>query len=190
MQRRTFLEAAAATVAIGTAACMHPADALAGDVPLARAYRAPELAEIEKFFHTKASSLREFLGQVVALHFWTYSCSNCLANLPHYARWHHDFAAAGLVVLGVHTPEFSEEAKIENVAEQLQALKIEYPVAIDNQFATWKQWKNRYWPTVHLIDRRGDVRATWIGELNWKASRGEVTMRSRIEALLKEQRDS
>lgn len=180
MQRRTFLQTTAATISLA----LGGSQVDASDVQLQRTYEAPELEGIARFLGSEAIALRDLRGKVIALHFWTFSCSNCIANLPHYNAWHRDYAKKGLVVLGVHTPEFDHEAKIDNVAAKLRELEIDYPVAIDNEFKTWKAWRNRFWPTVHLIDHKQQVRASWVGELNWKENKGEALMRSRIETLL------
>ncbi len=89
-------------------------------------------------------------------------------------------------MLGVHTPESEGEKVVEKVRAKVKENKIEYPIAIDNAGKTWQAWDNRYWPAVYLIDKKGDVRFRWYGELNWKETKGEKEMRAKIEILLAE----
>jgi len=105
---------------------------------------------------------------------------------PWYAGWHKNFATKGLTVIGVHTPETAEEAKLERVLQKVKANGMEYPIAVDGSSQTWKAWGNRYWPGVYLIDKQGNVRYRWDGELNWKDTKGEEIMRKKIEELLAE----
>jgi hypothetical protein len=94
------------------------------------------------------------------------------------------------VVLGIHTPESDGEKRIESVRKKVKEHKIEYPVAVDNGGKTWRAWDNRYWPSVYLIDKQGNVRYRWDGELNWKETKGEKIIRKRIEELLAEKEPS
>ncbi len=91
-----------------------------------------------------------------------------------------------MVVIGVHTPETAAEAKVENVRQKVKENKMTYPIAIDNRLGTWKAWNNRCWPTTYLIDKAGNVRYYWEGELKWKDANGEDLMRKGIEELLAE----
>lgn len=100
--------------------------------------------------------------------------------------WHKDYSEKGLVVLGVHTPETEREKKVESVRQKVKDNGIKHPVAIDNEAKTWKAWGNRYWPSVYLIDKKGNVRYRWDGELNFNTTKGEKLMRERIDKLLAE----
>jgi hypothetical protein len=91
-----------------------------------------------------------------------------------------------VTVLGIHTPETAGEAKVEKVKASMKEHKLTFPVAIDNDGKTWKAWANNYWPSVYLIDKKGDVRYRWDGELRWNGTRGEEIMRKKIEELLAE----
>ncbi|HSZ31145.1 MAG TPA: redoxin domain-containing protein, partial [Pseudonocardiaceae bacterium] len=102
--------------------------------------------------------------KVVLVDFWTYSCINCQRTLPHVEAWYKAYAKDGLVVVGVHTPEFAFEHVVSNVRAQAAALGIRYPVAIDDNYATWNAYDNEYWPADYLIDARGDVRHIHFGE--------------------------
>ena len=89
-------------------------------------------------------------------------------------------------MIGVHTPETEAEAKIAQVRKKVKGNEITYAVAVDTAGKTWKAWGNRYWPSVYLIDKKGNVRYRWDGELNWKETNGEAVMRKKIEGLLAE----
>lgn len=95
-------------------------------------------------------------------------------------------AEKGLTVIGVHTAETDEEKKIEKIRKKVKENGMKYPVAVDSRALTWRVWQNQYWPSVYLIDKKGDVRYRWDGELNGNGTKGEKIMRDRIEALLAE----
>ncbi|MDR3033175.1 MAG: cytochrome c biogenesis protein DipZ, partial [Kitasatospora sp.] len=103
-------------------------------------------------------------GKVVLVDFWTYSCINCQRTLPHVEAWYREYAKDGFVVVGVHTPEFAFEHVVSNVRAQASAFGVRYPVAIDNNYATWNAYANQYWPADYLIDAHGDVRHVHFGE--------------------------
>ena len=103
-------------------------------------------------------------GRVVLVDFWTYSCVNWLRTLPYVRAWHERYRDRGLVVVGVHAPEFGFEHDLDNVRRALSALDVGYPVVIDNDFAIWRSFGNRYWPAVYLVDRDGRVRFRHFGE--------------------------
>jgi cytochrome c biogenesis protein CcdA/thiol-disulfide isomerase/thioredoxin len=131
---------------------------------LADAGVAPEFRTIGPWLNSQPLSLADLRGKVVLVDFWTYSCVNCLRTLPHVKRWDEAYRQAGLVVVGVHTPEFAFERVPANVRDAVEDLGIEYPVALDNDYGTWNAWGNRYWPAKYLIDRRGHVRYAHFGE--------------------------
>ncbi len=103
-------------------------------------------------------------GKVVLIDFWTYSCINCLRTLPHLKAWWATYHPKGLVIVGVHTPEFAFEHDSGNVREAVQRLGVKYPVALDGDYGTWNAWSNQYWPAEYLIDRNGHVRHAHFGE--------------------------
>jgi cytochrome c biogenesis protein CcdA/thiol-disulfide isomerase/thioredoxin len=109
-------------------------------------------------------------GKVVVVDFWTYSCINCLRSLPYVRAWFEKYKDQGLVVIGVHTPEFAFEKNIDNVRTAVTDLKIDFPVAIDNDYAIWRAFKNRYWPADYLIDAQGRIRDHSFGEGDYAAS--------------------
>ena len=112
--------------------------------------------------------------------FWTFGCYNCRNVEPYVKQWHKKFAPQGLVLIGVHSPEFDSERNLENVKRYVSEHGITYPVAIDNDFATWKSYNNRYWPAMYLIDKQGVIRYVHIGEGEY-----ELTEK-KIKALLAE----
>lgn len=103
-------------------------------------------------------------GKVVLVDFWTYSCINCLRTLPYLKAWDEKYRAEGLVIIGVHAPEFAFEKDIHNVEQAVRDLGVRYPVAIDNQYAIWNAFHNQYWPAHYLIDARGVIRDQHFGE--------------------------
>ena len=114
-----------------------------------------------------AASLK---GKVVLVDFWTYSCINCLRALPYVKAWADKYRAAGLVVIGVHAPEFAFEKDIGNVRRAVADLKIDYPVAIDNNYAIWRAFGNEYWPAHYFIDAQGNIRHHHFGEGDYQES--------------------
>lgn len=159
IDRRGFL-----SLALATAAAARITDARAGVAAMYDYGPAPELRGIEAWLNSEALSIEALRGKVVLIDFWTYSCINCLRTLPHVARWHDRFRERGLVVIGVHTPEFGFEKPTRNVRTAMTRHGVKYPVAQDNQYATWNAYENRYWPAVYLIDRRGHVMLKHAGE--------------------------
>jgi cytochrome c biogenesis protein CcdA/thiol-disulfide isomerase/thioredoxin len=128
---------------------------------------APELTGINAWLNTagdKPLTLAGLRGKVVLIDFWTYSCINCQRTLPHVEAWYRDYAKDGFVVIGVHTPEFAFEHVTSNVASQAKALGVKYPIAIDNDYATWTAYGNQYWPAEYLIDATGVIRHVTFGE--------------------------
>jgi cytochrome c biogenesis protein CcdA/thiol-disulfide isomerase/thioredoxin len=143
--------------------------------------KAPDFTGIVSWFNTpgnKPLSLAQLKGKVVLVDFWTYSCINCQRSLPHVEGWYKDYKKDGLVVVGVSTPEFAFEHVVSNVRTAAGSLGIRYPVAIDNNYATWDAYNNEYWPAEYLIDPSGEVRAYSFGEGDYS------TMESNIRALL------
>ena len=108
--------------------------------------------------------LANLRGKVVLLDMWTFECINCQHVLPALKDWHAKYANSGLVVIGNHYPEFSQEANLDNLKAAVKSDGILYPVAQDNDGATWQAYKNEYWPTMYLIDKRGHLRYVHIGE--------------------------
>ena len=125
---------------------------------------APELAQISGYINTDPLTLADLRGKVVLVDFWTYSCINCIRTIPYLNAWHEKYADDGLVIVGVHTPEFEFEKDPDNVRAAVEKFGIEYPVAQDNDKGTWKAYENRYWPRKYLVDNEGYIRYDHIGE--------------------------
>jgi thiol-disulfide isomerase/thioredoxin len=109
-------------------------------------------------------SLEQLRGRAVLVEFWTYGCINCRNVLPALRGWHEAYAAVGLTIVGVHSPEFLWERPLDRVADAVRELGIRYPVVQDNDFAIWKRYGTWAWPTAVLVDRRGVIRYSHIGE--------------------------
>jgi cytochrome c biogenesis protein CcdA/thiol-disulfide isomerase/thioredoxin len=125
---------------------------------------APEFTGNDRWFNSKPLTIAGLRGRVVLIDFWTYTCINCIRTLPHLVAWDKAYRDAGLTIVGVHSPEFSFEKNAANVARALKQNGISYPVAQDNELATWNAWGNQYWPAKYLIDADGHVRYTHFGE--------------------------
>jgi cytochrome c biogenesis protein CcdA/thiol-disulfide isomerase/thioredoxin len=125
---------------------------------------APDFRGITNWFNSKPLSLQQLRGKVVLVDFWTYSCINCLRTLPHLKAWWREYHHAGLQIVGVHTPEFAFEAVPHNVSAATKQLGVTWPVALDPKYATWKAYKNEYWPAEYLIDKSGHIRNEHFGE--------------------------
>lgn len=163
LHRRQLLArttAAAAMVGLGTALESASASALGQVSP----YPAPPLRGQGEWFNSAPLQLSSLRGKVVLIDFWTHACVNCLRTLPFVQRWHARFAAQGLVVIGVHTPEYAFERSPAAVAQAIERLGIRYPVMQDNAYGTWNAFRNQYWPAVYLVDRSGAVVFQHAGE--------------------------
>jgi cytochrome c biogenesis protein CcdA/thiol-disulfide isomerase/thioredoxin len=136
---------------------------------LARAHRAaaataPAFQGVDAWINSKPLTIQRLRGKVVLVDFWTYSCINCLRTLPHLEAWDKRYRKAGLVIVGVHTPEFAFEHVVSNVRQATKRLDVRYPVAIDNEYKTWDAYGNNVWPAEYLIDRTGRIREYKQGE--------------------------
>ncbi len=141
--------------------------------------RAPNFSGITAWFNTPGDqplSLGELRGRVVLVDFWTYSCINCQRALPHVEGWFNDYKKDGFVVVGVSTPEFAFEHVVSNVQHAAGDLGIDYPVAVDDNYATWGAYNNEYWPAEYLIDPTGVVRAYDFGEGGYQTMEGNIRM--------------
>src|SRR5439155_1667491 len=126
--------------------------------------QAPGLKPDGDWFNTRPLSIAGLHGKVVLVDFWTYSCLNCLRTLPHLKAWYASYHKDGLVIVGVHTPEFAFEHVLSNVRAATKRYGVRYPVALDNSYDTWNAYANQYWPAEYLIDKRGHVRHAHFGE--------------------------
>ncbi len=143
-----------------------PADAVhpPGLPQLPRVGPAPELAGLAPWYNSPPLTLASLRGKVVLVDFWTYSCINCVHTLPHIEDYWTRYQNAPFVLLGIHTPEFVFEKSPQNVAAAIQRHGLTYPIAQDNDYATWNAFGNRYWPAKYLIDGEGIIRYMHFGE--------------------------
>ncbi|WP_422099053.1 cytochrome c biogenesis protein DipZ [Variovorax sp.] len=125
---------------------------------------APSLDGAVQWLNSPPLSMEALRGKVVLVDFWTYSCINCLRALPYVRAWAEKYKDEGLVVIGVHAPEFAFEKKLDNVRKAVKDLKLDYPVAVDNDYAIWRAFENEYWPAHYFIDARGRIRHHHFGE--------------------------
>jgi thiol-disulfide isomerase/thioredoxin len=145
--------------------------------------KAPEFAQIAGYINTPNNApitIGSLKGKVVLVDFWTYSCINCIRTLPHLNDWYQRYADKGLVIVGVHSPEFDFEKNYENVKAAVQKFDIKFPVILDSNHGTWNAYGNMYWPRDFLIDTQGYIRHDHIGEGDYN------TTESAIQSLLAE----
>ncbi len=162
--RRRFLGTAAMTIAaahFGLAGCAKAQSSEAvrlpieGDLPRAAA---------TEWLNSKPLTAVDLRGKVAVIDFWTYSCINWRRTLPYLRAWAEKYKDQGLVVIGVHTPEFDFEKNVDNVRQAAKEMKIDYPIAIDNDHAIWTAFKNDYWPALYFVDAQGHIRHHYRGE--------------------------
>jgi thiol-disulfide isomerase/thioredoxin len=135
---------------------------------------APEFVGVTGWLNSAPLSMAALRGKVVLVDFWTYGCINCVRTLPYVTQLYARYKDKGLVVVGVHTPEFPFETSTSNVRAALQRHGITYPVAQDNDSATWNAYGNQYWPAQYVIDRRGRIVFTHAGEGAYDAIEGTI----------------
>lgn len=147
---------ASGTVLVGVLVLWMVANAAVG-------MRAPEITN-DVWLNSSPLRLADLKDKVVMVEFWTFGCYNCRNVEPYVKEWHRKYMDQGLVVIGVHSPEFPHEQDIEKVKEYVSKHDIRYAVPIDNDFSTWNRFGNRYWPAMYLIDKRGVIRYVRVGE--------------------------
>jgi thiol-disulfide isomerase/thioredoxin len=171
----------AATVAAGAAAIAtlvaSPA-ASAASTPTANMINngtiAPEFTGIDKWLNSDPLTLQQLRGKVVLVDFWTYTCINCIHVLPYVKTWNQKYKDQGLVVVGVHTPEYPFERDTDNVRKAIKRFDITFPVAQDNRYATWNAYGNQYWPAFYLVDKKGHVVYTHFGEGDYEQTEAKI----------------
>jgi thiol-disulfide isomerase/thioredoxin len=126
--------------------------------------KAPEFDKVTGYINTKPINLSDLKGKVVLVDFWTYSCINCIRTIPYLVDWNEKYADKGLVIVGVHAPEFEFEKNIDNVKAAVKKFGIKYPVIQDNDKGTWNAYQNQYWPRKYIVDSEGYLRYDHIGE--------------------------
>nr|WP_315598294.1 thioredoxin family protein [uncultured Cupriavidus sp.] len=161
--RRTLLRAVLA--AIGIAVVYNLATSAIAESPkVGDQGVAPEFVGINNWLNSAPLSMQDLRGKVVLVDFWTYACGNCVNTLPYVKQWYDKYKDQGLVVVGVHTPEFPFEKSTANVQAALKRFDIRYPVAQDNAYGTWSAYRNQYWPALYLIDANGRIVYQHYGE--------------------------
>ncbi len=135
---------------------------------------APEFQGIHKWLNSEPLAIEGLKGKVVLVDFWTYTCVNCIRTFPYLTDWHSRYAEDGLVIVGMHSPEFEFEKITENVAASARSAGLVYPIAQDNDFATWQAYGNRFWPAKYLVDKDGVIRYTHFGEGRYRDTEEKI----------------
>lgn len=130
----------------------------------------PSLGSATEWLNSPALTPAGLRGKVVLIDFWTYTCINWLRTLPYVHAWAEQYKDQGLVVIGVHSPEFGFEHNVDNVRQAAKEMKVDYPVAIDNDFAIWRAFNNQYWPALYFVDAEGRIRHHHFGEGDYERS--------------------
>ncbi len=126
--------------------------------------RAPEFPKGITWLNSPPLTLKQLRGKVVLVDFWEYTCVNCIRTLPYVREWHRRYRDKGLVIIGVHTPEFAFAKQVANVRKAAADFGLEYPIAVDSDYKIWNAYHNQYWPAKYLIDRNGAIQYTHFGE--------------------------
>ena len=146
----------------------------------AKYLKAPDFIGIEHWINSDPLTIAQLKGKVVLVDFWTYTCINCIRTIPYLKQWDEKYREKGLVIIGIHTPEFNFEKNYDNVVAAAKKYGIKYAIAQDNEYSTWNAYQNRYWPHEYLVDIDGYIRYDHIGEGNYEESE------KMIQALLEE----
>lgn len=141
---------------------------------LSSPYKAPSIEGIDAWINSKPLSMDDLKGKVVLVDFWAYSCINCIRTFPYLKSWYAKYRAEGFEIVGIHTPEFDFEKKLENVQNAVKRNGILYPVALDNQFKTWNNFSNHFWPAHYLINKQGEVVYTHFGEGHYDVTENNI----------------
>ena len=141
-----------------------------GAVQLPVEGRLPSLDGATGWLNSRPLTAADLHGRVVVIDFWTYTCINWLRTLPYVRAWAAKYKDRGLVVIGVHSPEFSFEKNVDNVRREVKDMKVDYPIAIDSDHAIWRAFKNQYWPALYFVDAQGRIRHHQFGEGDYEQS--------------------
>lgn len=148
-------------------------------------YAAPSFAGLGPWFNSMPLTIQQLKGKVVLIDFWTYSCINCIRTLPYLVAWDKMYRDKGLVIIGVHTPEFEFEKKPDNVRQAIARFGIQYPVALDNQYATWSNYNNSYWPAHYLVNKAGNIVYKQFGEGDYAGTEHNIRVLLGLNPMLK-----
>ncbi len=170
--RRCFLGAAAMTIAAAqldmTGCVMQQLTRAEAQLPIEG--KAPALGSVTEWLNSQPLAAAGLRGKVVLVQFWTYTCINWLRTLPYVRAWAEKYRDQGLVVIGAHTPEFAFEKDVDNVRRAAKDMRVDYPIAIDNDYAIWRAFKNQYWPALYFVDAQGHIRHHQFGEGEYEQS--------------------
>ena len=146
-------------------------DEFTNDYPLAPN---PQFLGATQWLNSEPLTIPELKGKVVLVDFWTYTCINCIRTFPHLTAWHKKYQDDGLVIIGVHSPEFEFEKSADNVLQAMKEHGITYPVVLDNDFLIWRSYNNQYWPAHYLLDKKGRIRKTHFGEGKYEEMEAKI----------------
>ena len=163
LTRRSFLNASAAAGVLGLVPLADPS--YAQTVP-----PTGYLGGATGWLNSQPLTAAGLRGKVVLIDFWTYTCINWLRSLPYVRAWAENYKDKGLVVIGVHAPEFPFERNVDNVRRAAKDMRVDYPIAVDNDYAVWRAFNNQYWPALYFIDLRGRIRHRKFGEGEYEQS--------------------
>lgn len=135
---------------------------------------APEFSKATRFVNTDPITLADLKGKVVLVHFWTYTCINCINTVPFLNQWYQKYAGEEFEIVGIHTPEFEFEKKLDNVKNAVEEFGIKYPVIQDSNYEIWNAFANKYWPRDYLIDKEGYIRYNHIGAGDYNQTEGII----------------
>jgi thiol-disulfide isomerase/thioredoxin len=170
--RRRFLGAAAMTIAaaqLGVTGCAaRRMTSVAAQLPIEG--ELPSLGGATGWLNSQPLTASSLRGRVILVQFWTYTCINWLRTLPYVRAWAEKYKDQGLAVVGVHTPEFAFEKDVDNVRRAMKEMRINYPVALDSDYAIWRAFKNEYWPALYFVDAQGHIRHHQFGEGEYEQS--------------------
>jgi thioredoxin family protein len=172
--RRRLLRAMATSIAAARLGIFGSINARAFGATLETSDELSSLANATTWLNSAPLTAGGLRGKIVLIDIWTYTCINWLRTLPYVRAWHRKYESSGLVVIGVHAPEFTFEHDLDNVRRAARELDVGYPVAIDNAFLIWRAFDNRFWPSLYLIDARGRIRYSHFGEGEYERSEREI----------------
>jgi thiol-disulfide isomerase/thioredoxin len=176
--RRHFLRTAAMTAGATALGVITSADAQTRNTKAAAQLstegQMPSLRGVTEWLNSKPLTTGDLRGKVVLINFWTYSCINWRRQLPYVRAWAEKYGNQGFVVIGVHSPEFSFEKSAANVRWAAKEMRVSHPVAIDNEFAIWRAFKNQYWPALYFVDAQGRIRHHQFGEGEYERSESVI----------------
>jgi cytochrome c biogenesis protein CcdA/thiol-disulfide isomerase/thioredoxin len=174
LERTDQVQSALSEIGLGPHGGSTPGAARSPGSNLSNGPLAPDFTGIDHWLNSGPLTMAGLRGKVVLVDFWTYSCINCIRTLPYVEAWYQKYAADGLVIVGVHTPEFAFESDTGNVAGAIARFGITYPVAQDNEYATWQAYSNEYWPADYLIDATGHIRSVHFGEGDYLQTEADI----------------